>query len=1013
MPNTFITDNKNKKNNKSKNKTKTKKQKTQTKDKVKKQKTKKQKNRKSLKSIKIVFGVILMLFALYTTASMVSYLINLFKSPDNFKVNIINSTWDFLINGDSNNFMGNFGEVLSDLFIKQWFGIGAFLFMFLLFHFGFKLTFNRKIIKKRFVITPIVFLILWLGIALAIILQTHPYNILAGNIGIYCYSTIYPIFKTVGTSVLLIVLLLAFFAIRYKLNILKVVKTDEEIEDQKAIKEREKANKELEKENKNSNITKEENNNSTSPIEVIPNIDNSDKLTDNSSENCEDEIKLVQKSEEDHSREKRGNITFFNLGRRKSKKAKNEESIDKESVENVNDNTNNNTTDNNNIENNNIENNNIGNNNNESTLSSTNNNDDSIIIKRDPSNTASSSSNNGMYDENVVSSKTNIATNNINAGMAIGNAVANSNNDRQDNNNDRLDNNNDRIANSNNSANNTANNNSIAGTNTTTNSNRNSNYSNANTGSSGIKDDNFAVERPTEESLDEKAIKDHLTLDTEYDPTLDLPRYKMPSIELLNHYELNNIEISDDEILKNRQKITNTLRTYGIEIQSITATVGPTVTLYEIVPAPGIRIAKIKNLEDDIAMSLAAIGIRIIAPIPGKGTVGIEVPNEKPQVVSLRSVLSSRKFVESKFELPIALGKTTTNETFVTDLTKMPHLLVAGATGQGKSVGLNTIIASLLYKKHPSQLKFVLIDPKKVEFSLYERIENHYLAKLPDVEEAIITDTKLVVNTLNSLIIEMDTRYNLLKMSGQRNIKQYNAQFIGRKLNPKKGHRYLPYIVVVIDEFADLIMTAGKEVEQPLTRLAQLARATGIHLVIATQRPSVNIITGTIKANFPARLAFRVVQKIDSRTILDCGGAEQLIGRGDMLFSTGNIDLIRMQCAFIDTDEVMRLTEFIQDQQGYGSAFLLPEYVGESAENLGPNNPEERDELFYSAAQLIVQTQVGSTSSLQRRFNIGYNRAGRIMDQIEAAGIVGPQQGSKPREVYVGSEAELDKMLSQ
>ncbi|MGI6718032.1 MAG: DNA translocase FtsK 4TM domain-containing protein [Bacteroidales bacterium] len=906
MPNTFINNRTNKKSNNKKNK-------SQKKGRVKKQRTKKQSNSKALKSIKIVFGVILMLFALYTTASMISYLINLFKSPNNFKVSIINPTWDFLINGDSNNFMGNFGEILADLFIKQWFGVGAFLFMFLLFHFGFKLTFNRKIIKKQFIITPIIFLILWLGIALSIVLKTHPYNILAGNIGIYCYSKLYPIFQAVGTSVLLIVLLLTFFAIRYKLNILKVVKSDEEIEEEKAKKKKESKNEDT------IDVTSEETF-SDSTIEVIPNINDSDKIISESSENDNDEIKLVDNKDNEIG-EKRGNITFFDLGKRKSKKAKLKEGKD---------------------------------------------DTDTIIDDSDTIINEGITENN---EENIVFFESEIKSDLDN------NAVE------------------DDVRNNTNSL----------GTKTF--------YSSQNDGVSN-KDDTFAVERPTEESLDEKAIKDHQTLETEYDPTLDLPHYQMPSIELLNHYELKNVEISDEEILKNRQKITNTLKTYEIEIQSITATVGPTVTLYEIVPAPGIRIAKIKNLEDDIAMSLAAIGIRIIAPIPGKGTIGIEVPNEKPQIVSLKSVLSSRKFVESKFELPIALGKTITNESFVTDLTKMPHLLVAGATGQGKSVGLNAIIASLLYKKHPSQLKFVLIDPKKVEFSLYEKIEKHYLAKIPNIEETIITDTSLVVSTLNSLIVEMNNRYNLLKMSGQRNIKQYNSKFIARQLNPNKGHKYLPYIVVVIDEFADLIMTAGKEVERPLTRLAQLARATGIHLVIATQRPSVNIITGTIKANFPARLAFRVVQKTDSRTILDCKGAEQLIGRGDMLFSTGNIDLIRMQCAFIDTDEVMRLTEFIQNQRGYKTAFELPEYKDESTENFSANNPEDRDELFNDAALLIVQTQNGSTSSLQRRFNIGYNRAGRIMDQIEAAGIVGPQQGSKPREVYIATEVELDKILS-
>ncbi|MDL2227480.1 DNA translocase FtsK [Bacteroidales bacterium OttesenSCG-928-K03] len=530
-------------------------------------------------------------------------------------------------------------------------------------------------------------------------------------------------------------------------------------------------------------------------------------------------------------------------------------------------------------------------------------------------------------------------------------------------------------------------------------------------------DENFeltdiTVVRPDEESIDEKEFKKQIVLEMEdIDPRDELPRYKMPTIDLLENYGGDTVSITDEEIEKNRQNIKNTLLTYSIEIISIKATVGPTITLYEIVPAPGVRISKIKNLEDDIALSLAAIGIRIIAPIPGKGTIGIEVPNSKPQIVAMRSVLSSKKFVESNFELPIALGKTISNESFVADLTKMPHLLVAGATGQGKSVGLNAIISSLLYKKHPAQLKFVMIDPKKVELSLFSKIEKHYLAKLPDLDEAIITDTKHVVNTLNSLLIEMSSRYELLKMSGVRNIKEYNTKYLARRLNPENGHRYLPYIVVIIDEFADLIMTAGKEVEVPLTRLAQLARAVGIHLVIATQRPSVNIITGTIKANFPARLAFRVVQKIDSRTILDTGGADQLIGRGDMLLSTGS-DLIRMQCAFIDTEEVMRLTDFIGSQAGYATALLLPEYSGDSAETNLRDDIGDRDEMFAQAARLVVLNQHGSTSLLQRKLNLGYNRAGRIMDQLEAAGVVGPQEGSKAREVYVHSEMELEVILN-
>ena len=523
--------------------------------------------------------------------------------------------------------------------------------------------------------------------------------------------------------------------------------------------------------------------------------------------------------------------------------------------------------------------------------------------------------------------------------------------------------------------------------------------------------DEIIVERPEEEVVTDDKLKDHYTIDEEYDPTLDLPDYEIPPLSLLNDYGSGSAEISDEEIEMNRQKIKTTLHNYSIEIQSIKATVGPTITLYEIVPAPGVRISKIKNLEDDIALNLAAIGIRIIAPIPGRGTIGIEVPNSKPQTVSMKSVLSSKKFIESTMELPIALGKTIQNETYVADLAKMPHLLVAGATGQGKSVGLNAIITSLLYKKHPSQLKFVMVDPKKVEFTLYSKIECHFLAKLPNAAEAIITDTKNVVNTLNSLLIEMDDRYELLKKSGVRNIKEYNARFIARKLNPENGHRFLPYIVVVIDEFGDLIMTAGREVETPLTRLAQLARAIGIHLVIATQRPTVNIITGTIKANFPARIAFRVVSKIDSRTILDAGGADQLVGKGDMLLSTGN-DLIRLQCAFVDTDEVERINEYIKEQQGYSSALFLPEYNGDGEGGQDPvEQLRDRDPLFEEVARMIVSSQNGSTSNIQRRMNLGYNRAGRLMDQMEAAGIVGPAQGSKPREIYVQDEAELNVIL--
>jgi S-DNA-T family DNA segregation ATPase FtsK/SpoIIIE len=465
------------------------------------------------------------------------------------------------------------------------------------------------------------------------------------------------------------------------------------------------------------------------------------------------------------------------------------------------------------------------------------------------------------------------------------------------------------------------------------------------------------------------------------------------------------------ELEENKNQIIHTLRNYDIEIQKIFATVGPTVTLYEIIPAPGVRISRIKNLEDDIALSLAALGIRIIAPIPGKGTIGIEVPNFKKTVVSMKALLNSDKFVNSNFTLPIAIGKKIDNENFIVDLTSMPHLLMAGATGQGKSVGLNAILVSLLYKKHPSQLKLVLIDPKKVELSIYKSIEKHFLAKLPGEEEAIITDTKKVIHTLNALCIEMDNRYDLLKEAGTRNIKEYNHKFINRRLNPEKGHQFLPFIVLVIDEFADLIMTAGKEVEMPIARLAQLARAVGIHLIIATQRPSVNIITGTIKANFPARIAFKVSSKIDSRTILDIGGAEQLIGKGDMLISY-NGELTRLQCAFVDTPEVDKITDFIGDQQGYTEAFMLPEYVDEKEFENKTFDANDRDPLFDDAARLIVQSQSGSTSLLQRRMKLGYNRAGRLMDQLEAAGIVGPNQGSKVRDVMVKTDAELQQYLS-
>lgn len=496
-----------------------------------------------------------------------------------------------------------------------------------------------------------------------------------------------------------------------------------------------------------------------------------------------------------------------------------------------------------------------------------------------------------------------------------------------------------------------------------------------------------------------------------YEPTLDLSNYKYPSLQLLEQHGSEKIIHDSSELESNKTQIINTLRNYSIEIQKISATVGPTVTLYEIVPAPGVRISRIKNLEDDIALSLAALGIRIIAPIPGKGTIGIEVPNLKKTIVSMKSLLSSEKFQHNNYSLPIAIGKRIDNENYIVDLASMPHLLMAGATGQGKSVGLNAILVSLLYKKHPSQLKFVLIDPKKVELSIYRHIEKHFLAKLPGEEDAIITDTKKVIYTLNALCIEMDNRYDLLKEAGARNIKEYNEKFVKRKLNPQKGHTYLPFIVLVVDEFADLIMTAGKEVEMPIARLAQLARAIGIHLIIATQRPSVNIITGTIKANFPARIAFKVSSKIDSRTILDTGGAEQLIGKGDMLISH-NGELTRLQCAFVDTPEVEQVVDFISEQQGYPQAFLLPEYIDEKeAEARGEVDLSERDSLFDDAARMIVLQQIGSTSLLQRRMKLGYNRAGRLMDQLEIAGIVGPSQGSKPRDVLIKTEADLQRLL--
>lgn len=523
------------------------------------------------------------------------------------------------------------------------------------------------------------------------------------------------------------------------------------------------------------------------------------------------------------------------------------------------------------------------------------------------------------------------------------------------------------------------------------------------------------LELTIEETKKEVIVKEvkkpeHQGIDTEYDPTLDLADFRLPPLSILNNYETGDIKVDKEELEKNKVRIVETLKNYSIEIVKIKATIGPTVTLYEIVPAPGIRISKIKNLEDDIALSLAAMGIRIIAPIPGKGTVGIEVPNKNPNIVSMKSILGSERFQKTKYELPFGLGKTIANESYVADLTKMPHILMAGATGQGKSVGLNAIIASLLFAKHPAELKFIMVDPKKVELTLFSRIERHYLAKLPDSEEAIITDTRKVVRTLNSLGIEMDHRYELLKDAQVRNLKEYNQKFKARKLNPNHGHKFLPYLVLVIDEFADLIMTAGKEVEGPITRLAQLARAVGIHLIIATQRPSVNIITGTIKANFPARIAFRVISKIDSRTILDTGGADQLIGRGDMLLSTGS-DLIRLQCAFIDTPEVDKLTEYIGSQRAYPSAFFLPEYEDEESETPNIFDASERDELFEDAAYVIVQNQQGSTSLLQRKLKLGYNRAGRIIDQLEAAGIVGPFEGSKAREVRVANEMALEQFL--
>lgn len=524
----------------------------------------------------------------------------------------------------------------------------------------------------------------------------------------------------------------------------------------------------------------------------------------------------------------------------------------------------------------------------------------------------------------------------------------------------------------------------------------------------------FQVENTieNEDAIDSvESEKEHFTVDQDYDPTLDLSSYKFPTPELLKEYDPGNVSVQNEELEANKNKIIHTLKNYSINIDKINATIGPTVTLYEIVPAPGVRISKIKNLEDDIALSLAALGIRIIAPMPGKGTIGIEVPNLNPRIVSMRSMVTSEAYQNCTYDLPIALGRTINNKPFIADLAKMPHLLIAGATGQGKSVGLNAIITSLLYKKHPSQLKLVLVDPKKVELTLFENIERHFLAKLPDVDEAILTDTKIVVRTLNSLCILMDERYVLLKNAQVRNIKEYNAKFIGRKLNPENGHHYMPYIVLVIDEFADLFMTAGKEVEYTVTRLAQLARAIGIHIIIATQRPSVNVITGSIKANFPGRIAFKVSAKVDSRTILDTSGADQLIGRGDMLISTGS-ELLRLQCALAETFEVQAVTEFIGSQKGYASAYDLPECAEEEENGSGNSiDPSERDPLFADAARLIVAHQHGSTSLIQRKLKLGYNRAGRIIDQLEAAGIIGPFEGSKAREVRIKDTLTLEQLL--
>ncbi|WP_282787308.1 DNA translocase FtsK, partial [Flavobacterium croceum] len=526
-------------------------------------------------------------------------------------------------------------------------------------------------------------------------------------------------------------------------------------------------------------------------------------------------------------------------------------------------------------------------------------------------------------------------------------------------------------------------------------------------------DENFVIEKAQDEDIVEENLAAKLVENFgEFDPTLELSNYKFPTIDLLKDYGTSGITINQAELEENKNNIVETLRNYKIDIAQIKATVGPSVTLYEIVPEAGIRISKIKSLEDDIALSLSALGIRIIAPIPGKGTIGIEVPNKNPTMVPMKSVISSAKFQEAEMELPIALGKTISNETFVVDLAKMPHMLMAGATGQGKSVGLNAVLTSLLYKKHPAEVKFVLVDPKKVELTLFNKIERHYLAKLPDTEDAIITDNTKVINTLNSLCIEMDNRYSLLKDAMVRNIKEYNAKFKQRKLNPENGHRFLPYIVLVVDEFADLIMTAGKEVETPIARLAQLARAIGIHLIIATQRPSVNVITGIIKANFPARIAFRVTSKIDSRTILDTQGADQLIGRGDLLYTNGN-DLVRVQCAFVDTPEVEKITEFIGAQKAYATAYLLPEYVGEEGSSVNLDiDISERDSMFREAAEIIVTAQQGSASLLQRKLKLGYNRAGRLIDQLEAAGIVGPFEGSKARSVNIPDLVALEHFFN-